>query len=397
MFVYNNSSSILEVSKFNKYDRVRVYNTPHAIIISKPKIASRTLDVHYERYLQETLKLPTNKWQLNKEGQKHIQEGTNLGQYLNEVFHDLFLGLSEVQLVKGNVPFKGNTPILDSNQLKFLYNRFEKKDADSILNQLKKIKADTYQSIKRVIGGNEKNKKIVIFYRDPLERITTGTIQDFFSFLSGSLGNHEPRFWMKATIRQWIDNDPNSVPSTFDISFSNTSFTKKDLENILIKDIEETFKYGLLSFNTIKDDAGRFVFKLNDKQFLSNRSALVHFVKYIFPLWLESENKAFPTHCKPYMQWFNEVVNANKDSSMELINIDQGKNLNLIDYLDNLYGFEAGTGNYDQTNSNFNWKSILGKLVKQSKVYGELIDNERTYYDLIESNTELVQILLEKK
>jgi len=408
VYFNNSSSGILEIDKLQSYGGVRAYSTPHAIVISKPKIASRTLDVHYERYLQETLKLPDNKFQLNTTGQEIVNDllpdnqkwGFNrevnesgddkekliiLWILLNRVFPGLLTDLSSVELVDENTPFESSTAVLgNSKNLSVLYNIFKKEDADSILNQLKEIKEDSFQSIKRVIEGNEKTKKIVIFYRDPLQRITTGSIQDFFYFLQGSFNNYQPNFWMKTTIKQWIDNVGDL--QFFDKHFKGlVEFTKEDLEDVLIKNLEETI-HRIYSFN-----------KINDSHTVSKRSAVVHFIKHIFPLWLESEKDSYPTHCKPYMQWISELVNINKDGSIELVNTDQGRDLDLVGYLDNLYGFEYKTEKYNQVNSNFNWKSILGEFVQKSKVYGNLIDNEMTYYDSIDSNTELNIKIQDKK
>ena len=139
MYFNNSSSGILEINKLQSYGVVRAYSTPNAIIISKPKIASRTLDVHYERYLQETLKLPDNKFQLNTIGQEIVndllptnwkwgfnRELNELGDdkekllilwiLLNRVFPGLLTDLSSVELVDGNEPFESSTAVLDNSK-----------------------------------------------------------------------------------------------------------------------------------------------------------------------------------------------------------------------------------------------------------------------------------------
>jgi len=359
-----------------------IYNTPKALIISRNKIASRALDMYYNKYIEKqfnNIPLTLTKdgkvnYDIHKGSTKNVQEW--FIKYL--LFHKNGIGSIQEALAGYRVWNKNyenkvepavDLDLLLNEEFKgLLESNFTKQTVTDIINQLLFICNDTKQEIENAFNGNTK-KDILVFYREPRRRIISGAIQDFFASFT-NLSSRE---------KLWFDLYIESS-NKLDYSFIKNIFQDDPLPGDVIKKLKDTNSS-------------------TEREYFSTK--IFSFIKPILKKWLKTRRTMESydyTHTSPYLFLINDFLQKFDKNKVKLVNIDAnringvGKNVNLDTLLLPVYEFESSDFHVDSgsmlgkhldensSESNERWFEVLGPLITADTRFQVIINSELFYY-----------------
>lgn len=363
------------------YGNLLIYNTPTSIIISRNKIASRVMDSYWFTYwrllfLKLDLKLaPSGEVRLenNPQYDKLTGELTSeisikewiidnfvvcdavLGSMLKR-FSDWNIYQTETGLAASN--HRKESEIFSLESKKFLKKYLHSTSVDLVIKTTLELIDDNKKDIDTFLLGNSK-KKVMIFYREPQNRIVSGIVQDFFDIFNNM-------------------SDPNAY-------FWFTSFAKTmgpTLSPIILD------KFG----NSDRTIPGAYIVDKNEE------SAILPFIQETFTNWMAANYTFNDNHSSPYLFLINEIINCVDKKQLKLYNLDFNRVNGIKDQLDIetpiriAYGLDPDVtidrfhdsgieANGIPIVSNEFWKNELSNIVlKNSKAVALIAQESIIYY-----------------
>ena len=363
------------------YGNLLIYNTPTSIIVSRNKIASRVMDSYWFTYwrillLKLDLKLaPSGEVRLenNPQYDKLTGELTSeisikewiienfvmcdavLGSMLKR-FSDWNIYQTETGLAASN--HRRESEIFSLESKKFLKKYLHSTSVDLVIKTTLELLDDNKKDIDTFLLGNSK-KKVMIFYREPQNRIVSGIVQDFFDIFNNM-------------------SDPNAY-------FWFTSFAKTmspTLSSIILD------KFG----NSERTIPGAYIVDKNEE------STILPFVQETFTNWMAVNYTFNDNHSSPYLFLINEIINCVDKKQLKLYNLDFNRVNGIKDQLDIetpiriAYGLDpdvtidrfqdsgAGVDGIPIVSNEF-WKNELSNIVlKNSKAVALIAQESIIYY-----------------